>query len=63
MPAYGEEYKDFLKKSESESYRAWGELLTVGVPVEEGLMQSLVSLYVSQQGVSRANLCYVSVAF
>ncbi|XP_069157677.1 ionotropic receptor 21a-like [Procambarus clarkii] len=41
MPSYGSEFLSFLKQSESPSFRAWGDLMTVGVAVVDGLKSSL----------------------
>ncbi|XP_069960126.1 ionotropic receptor 21a-like [Cherax quadricarinatus] len=41
MPSYGSEFLNFLRESESPTFRAWGELMTVGVSVTEGLHQAL----------------------
>ncbi|KAK8396612.1 hypothetical protein O3P69_004949 [Scylla paramamosain] len=40
MPSYGSAYLDFLKSSDSESFRAWGEMMDVGVSVMDGLQQA-----------------------
>ncbi|XP_064122547.1 glutamate receptor ionotropic, delta-1-like [Macrobrachium nipponense] len=41
MPSYGAEFRDYLKNSEFESFRALGSMLDVGVSVTEGLNQAL----------------------
>lgn len=41
MPSYGSTYLDFLRSSESESFRAWGEMMQVGVSVTDGLERAL----------------------
>ncbi|KAK3893434.1 hypothetical protein Pcinc_002757 [Petrolisthes cinctipes] len=45
MQPFGADYLDFLRKSESESFRAWAKLMTtgIGVGVVEGLNQADIS--------------------
>ncbi|XP_071517573.1 ionotropic receptor 93a-like isoform X2 [Panulirus ornatus] len=40
MPSYGAEFRDFLRQSESPSFRAMGRLMHVGVSVLDGLQQA-----------------------
>ena len=45
MPSYGSAYLDYLKSSDSDTFRAWGQIMEVGVSVMDGLQRATEQRY------------------